>query len=79
MTLKQILMSVVKPINLLQPNFKYEIFVGVQHDEDLKVHIPDVKGQEEAKKICNYLLQSAHVVAMRYKLRMIFDEPTKTK
>ena len=79
MTLRQILKSIVKPMNLLQPNFKYELFVGVCHDDDLKVHIPDLKHQQEAKKICNYLIQSAHVVAMRYKLRMIFDEPPKTQ
>ena len=77
MTLRQILKSIIKPINLLQPNYKYEMFVGVQHNEDLKVHIPDLKDQQEAKKICNYFLQSAHIVAMKYGLRMIVDEPTK--
>ena len=79
MTLRQILKAVVRPINLLQPNYKYELFVGICHNDDLKVQIPDLKDQQEAKKICNYFLQCAHIVAMKYGLRMIMDEPKGSK
>lgn len=74
MTLQQILRNIVRPINLLQQNFKYEIFVGVEHNDDLKVHVPNVKDPVEIRKICNNLLQAAHIVAMRHGLRMIFDD-----
>lgn len=68
-----------RPFNLLQPSFKTEIMIAVTQSDDLKVHAPDFRTKEEAKKLCNYLLQAAHIIALKAGLQLIMDREGGTQ
>ena len=57
-------------MNLLQPDFKYDLRVMVTYENELKIFVPRFQTPEEVMRVCEFLVNAAHIVSVSNGLRM---------
>lgn len=75
--LERLKVFILAEFNLLQPDVKTEITVYELRNGDLKVYLPNIESRAAAREMCEILVKSASIVAIKAGLNMIVGEQKK--